>query len=92
MKDQLHALKLLQKTADPSVSFLDGSTDMEALSHHANEGKEPVSKALESEMQFLIELKSHILFHYIVVFSNVKPVQLTKDSAAWSQNQPFPLT
>ena len=30
---------------------------MEALYHHANEGKEPVNKALESEIQFLIDLK-----------------------------------
>mgnify|MGYP000041862358 FL=1 len=36
---------------------LDGLTDMEALCHHANEGKEPVNKALKSEIQFLIDLK-----------------------------------
>ena len=36
---------------------LDESSDMEALCHHANEGKEPVNKALESEIQFLIDLK-----------------------------------
>ena len=36
---------------------LDGLTDMEALCHHANEGKEPFNKALESEIQFLIDLK-----------------------------------
>ena len=36
---------------------LDESSDMEALYHHANEGKEPVNKALESEIQFLIDLK-----------------------------------
>lgn len=36
---------------------LDESSDMEALYHHANEGKEPVNKALKSEIQFLIDLK-----------------------------------
>ena len=36
---------------------LDESSDMEALYHHANEGKEPVNKALESEIQFLLDLK-----------------------------------
>ena len=38
---------------------LDESSDMEALYHHANEGKEPVNKALESEIQH----KNHSVFH-----------------------------
>ena len=41
---------------------------MEALCRHANEGKEPVNKALGSEIQFLIDLKSHIFFYYVIAF------------------------
>ena len=72
---------------------LDGSMDMEALCRHANEGKEPVNKALGSEIQFLIDLKSHIFFYYVIAFPYCEACSEQEGLACSAlPDQPFSLT
>ncbi len=66
---------------------------MEALYRHANEGKEPVNKALGSEIQFLIDLKSHIFFYYVIAFPYCEACSEQEGLACSAlPDQPFSLT